>query len=79
MQGGQDQACYHADFYPFGGERVYINDCPPCHKFTGQERDLESGLDYFVVRYYASSVARFMSVDPLFGSPDSPQSLTRRT
>jgi RHS repeat-associated protein len=33
------------------------------NKFTGKERDAESGLDYFGVRYYASSMGRFMSPD----------------
>jgi RHS repeat-associated protein len=34
-------------------------------KFTGQERDAESGLDYFLARCYASGQGRFTSVDPL--------------
>ncbi len=33
------------------------------YKFTGKERDTESGLDYFGARYYASSMGRFMSPD----------------
>lgn len=33
------------------------------HKFTGKERDAESGLDYFGARYYASTMGRFMSPD----------------
>jgi RHS repeat-associated protein len=35
------------------------------YKFTGKERDTESGLDYFGARYYASSMGRFMSPDPI--------------
>jgi RHS repeat-associated protein len=35
-------------------------------KFTGKERDGESGLDYFLARYYSSAQGRFTSVDPLF-------------
>lgn len=34
------------------------------HKFTGKERDSESGLDNFGARYDSSSVGRFMSPDP---------------
>lgn len=34
------------------------------HKFTGKERDAESGLDYFGARYDASSLGRFMTPDP---------------
>jgi len=34
-------------------------------KFTGKERDVASGLDYFGARYYSSAVGRFTSVDPI--------------
>jgi RHS repeat-associated protein len=33
-------------------------------KFTGKERDAESGLDYFLARYYSSAQGRFTSPDP---------------
>jgi len=33
------------------------------HKFTGKERDTESGLDMFGARYYGSSLGRFMTPD----------------
>jgi RHS repeat-associated protein len=44
--------------------------------FTGKERDSESGNDYFGARYYASSMGRFMSPDPIAISPEleNPQS-----
>jgi RHS repeat-associated protein len=32
-------------------------------RYTGKERDTESGLDYFGARYYASSMGRWMSPD----------------
>jgi RHS repeat-associated protein len=32
-------------------------------RFTGKERDTESGLDYFGARYYASNTGRWMSPD----------------
>jgi RHS repeat-associated protein len=38
------------------------------HHFTGKERDSESGNDYFGARYYASSMGRFMSPDPMMAS-----------
>jgi RHS repeat-associated protein len=34
-----------------------------CYKFTGKERDTESGLDMFGARYYGSSLGRFMTPD----------------
>ncbi|MEK6288739.1 MAG: RHS repeat-associated core domain-containing protein [Acidobacteriota bacterium] len=33
-------------------------------RFTQKERDNESGLDYFLARYYSSAQGRFTSVDP---------------
>ncbi len=48
------------------------------YKFTGKERDTESGLDYFGARYYGSSMGRFMSPDPsglMYADPTNPQSL----
>jgi RHS repeat-associated protein len=54
------------DFYPFGGI-AYISGGDPNHyKFTGKERDAESGLDYFINRHYGSSLGRFMQPDPIF-------------
>jgi RHS repeat-associated protein len=49
------------------------------YKFTGKERDAESGLDYFGARYYGSSLGRFMQTDPKPGSAHmlNPQSWNR--
>jgi len=51
-------------------------------RYTGKERDLESGLDYFGARYYASNMGRWMSPDWAdkpeavpYSSLDNPQSL----
>jgi RHS repeat-associated protein len=33
-------------------------------RYTGKERDAESGNDYFGARYYASSMGRWLSPDP---------------
>lgn len=48
-------------------------------KFTSKERDDETGLDFFVARYYASGQGRFVSPDPLLASraTGSPQSWNR--
>ena len=48
-------------------------------KFTGKERDAETGLDYFGARYMSSAQGRFTSPDPLLssGRPDDPQSWNR--
>jgi RHS repeat-associated protein len=51
---------------------TYDYDAPSCtydgaplhvYKFTGKERDTESGLDEFGARYYSSSLGRFMIPD----------------
>ncbi len=47
-------------------------------RYTGKERDAESGLDYFGARYYASTMGRFSSPDPsglYYADPTNPQSL----
>ncbi|HSU30873.1 MAG TPA: RHS repeat-associated core domain-containing protein [Bryobacteraceae bacterium] len=35
-------------------------------RFTGKERDTETGLDYFGARFYGSALGRFTSPDPVF-------------
>jgi RHS repeat-associated protein len=39
-------------------------------KFTSKERDIETGLDYFLARYYSSTQGRFTSPDEFTGGPD---------
>jgi RHS repeat-associated protein len=39
-------------------------------QFTAKERDVETGLDYFLARYYSSTQARFTSPDEFAGGPD---------
>lgn len=50
-------------------------------KFTSKERDVETGLDYFGARYYASTQGRFTSPDQLMASAyvGNPQSWNRYT
>ena len=48
---------------PFGdGQSCSGNETTPNH-FTGKERDQESAYDYFIARYYSSSMGRFLSPD----------------
>jgi RHS repeat-associated protein len=64
-------------------QTAYKYDCTPhfvhfAYKFTGKERDTESGNDYFGARYYASSMGRWLSPDPgwfMFANMNNPQSL----
>jgi RHS repeat-associated protein len=57
---------------PFGDQlnctlnpNVTTSDDATEHHFTGKERDTESGIDYFGARYYASTMGRWTSPDPL--------------
>jgi RHS repeat-associated protein len=47
------------------------------YKFTGKERDSESGLDNFGARYNSSQYGRFMTPDPMGGHYEDPQTLNR--
>jgi RHS repeat-associated protein len=60
------------DYYPYGGEIDVSNGVPQNYKFTGKERDSESGLDNFEARYYASSLGRFMIPDWAAAPTDVP-------
>lgn len=61
---GVNQAIYDSmEFLPFGEQTG--GDTGTTHKFTGKERDTESGLDNFGARYDASSLGRFMTTDPV--------------
>ncbi|QTA90622.1 toxin TcdB middle/N-terminal domain-containing protein [Desulfonema magnum] len=55
--------------YPYGNPRLekraeFVNAAAD-YKFTGKERDLESGLQYFEARYYSGTLGRFNRVDPI--------------
>lgn len=65
---------------PSGMTQTFTYDGAPTlcilhYKFTGKERDTESGNDYFGARYYASTMGRFMSPDDGEDQhPSNPQS-----
>jgi RHS repeat-associated protein len=65
------------DYLPYG-EQI-AGDAFTTHKFTGKERDSETGNDYFGARYNSSSIGRFISPDPLLnsGHPSNPQTWNR--
>ena len=63
-----------SDFYPYGGERSYTSSSGNSRKFTGKERDTESGLDDFAARFYTSNYGRFLSADESkYAKPADPQ------
>jgi RHS repeat-associated protein len=64
------------DYYPFGEQVSCGGTSTTTHKFTGYERDAESGLDNAQARYNSSSLGRFMSPDPIgnfVADPTNPQ------
>lgn len=67
------------DYLPFGEEvgvgvggrttgQGYSGNDGVRQKFTGYERDGETGLDFAQARYYSSAQGRFTSVDPFLSS-----------
>jgi RHS repeat-associated protein len=64
---------WEATYLPYGQEWNGPSGAGPVspnhYKFTGKERDPESGLDYFGARYYASAQGRFLSPDEFTGGP----------
>jgi RHS repeat-associated protein len=62
-------------FAPVGGRTAaqgYASGDAVRQQFTQKERDLETGLDYFEARYFASTQGRFTTVDPFAGSGRAP-------
>jgi RHS repeat-associated protein len=52
------------EYYPFG-ETCFGAFAKKRYRFTGKEKDNETGLYYYGARYYAAWTCRFVSVDPL--------------
>ena len=84
MMTGPQSTAYH-DYLPFGEEIpsgaggrgiLYGETDDPRQKFTGKERDAETGLDWFGTRYLSSAQGRFTSPDKPFADqhPEDPQS-----
>lgn len=68
--------CYQADLGPYGKEAVAgTPTCTQNYKFTGKERDTETGNDYFGARFYENNLGRFTSPDSTaYVKPINPQS-----
>jgi RHS repeat-associated protein len=65
----QAQIISYEEYYPFGSTSVQAvrsqTEAPKRYRFTGKERDEESGLYYFGARYYAAWLGRWISTDPV--------------
>jgi RHS repeat-associated protein len=65
LSNGHGYPVWQGTFLPFGEEyNPQITDNH--YKFTGKERDSETGLDYFGARYCGSKMGRFTSPDKPF-------------
>ena len=54
---------FDADYHPFGSERDFTSTIDPNFKFTGKQRDPETGLDDFGARFYSPVMGRFLTPD----------------
>jgi RHS repeat-associated protein len=80
MTDGSANQTWSATYLPFGQE-WNPQSTPNHYKFTGKQRDAESGLDEFGARYYSSSMGRWATPDwaakptavpyAMFGNPQS--------
>jgi len=55
-------SCYPSGVYPSSPDIA-------SQKFTGKERDAETGMDYFGARYFSGPQGRFTSADPFTVTP----------
>jgi RHS repeat-associated protein len=75
---GAMQVVERHDYMPFG-EECTTGDCTSNpqvgsgqpRKFTGKERDVETGFDYFGARYYSPLTGRFSGIDPTMTTKDN--------
>ena len=63
----QGEAVQYIHYMPYGELWVnqQANQYDERFKFTGKERDAETGYDYFGARYYSSMLGHWLSVDKL--------------
>ena len=64
------QIISYEEYYPFGSTSYQAMnsrvESPKRYRYTGKERDEESGLYYYGARYYACWLGRWTSSDPVF-------------
>jgi RHS repeat-associated protein len=61
----QGQVVARHDFLPFGEELNPQHEPPDKRLYTGQERDFETGQDYFGYRQLRADLGRFLAPDPI--------------
>jgi RHS repeat-associated protein len=66
---GSGQVISYEEYHPFGSTSFHTVDTgaeisAKRYRYTGKERDDETGLYYYGARYYASWLGRWLSADP---------------
>jgi RHS repeat-associated protein len=65
----QAQIISYEEYYPYGSSSFQAvrsqTETPKRYRYTGKERDEESGLYYHGARYYAPWLGRWVSCDPI--------------
>jgi RHS repeat-associated protein len=65
----QSNVVTYEEYYAYGGTAYQAvrsqTDVPKLYRYTGKERDEETGFYYHGARYYAPWLARWISCDPL--------------
>ncbi|KAF5428248.1 hypothetical protein C5S39_11910, partial [Candidatus Methanophagaceae archaeon] len=63
------QVISYEEYYPYGSTSYLAvrsqTEVPKRYRYTGMERDEESGLNYHTARYYAPWLGRWCSADPV--------------
>ena len=66
----QAQIISYEEYAPYGSTTYQAvrsqTETPKRYRYTGKERDEESGLNYHGARYYATWLGRWVSCDPAF-------------
>lgn len=65
------QVISYEEYHPYGttayqARNTAIRSAAKRYRYTGMERDEESGLEYHHARYYLSWLGRWLSADPLY-------------
>ena len=67
--------CYE-EYYPYGSTSYQAvraaTEAPKRYRYSGKERDTETGLSYYGARYYVPWLGRWSSVDPLISTAPMP-------
>ena len=73
------QVISYEEYYPYGGTSYQAvragTEAPKRYRYTGKERDEQTGLYYYGARYYAPWLARWTAADPA-GLKDGPNVYT---